>query len=95
MRYLHQLPFDAMKIDRSFVESTDGALGSSPIVRMLVQLAQSYGIDVVAEGVETLRQAEELAGLGCEYAQGFYFHRPMNADAIAALLDTSAAVVAS
>jgi len=95
LRYLHQLPFDAMKIDRSFVESTDGALGSSPIVRMLVQLAQSYGIDVVAEGVETLRQAEELAGLGCEYAQGFYFHRPMNADAIAALLDTSAAVVAS
>lgn len=95
LRYLHQLPFDAMKIDRSFVESTDGALGSSPIVRMLIQLAQSYGIDVVAEGVETKRQAEELAGLDCEYGQGFYFHRPMNAEAISALLDTSPAVVAS
>jgi EAL domain-containing protein (putative c-di-GMP-specific phosphodiesterase class I) len=84
-----------MKIDRSFVESTDGALGSSPIVRMLIQLAQSYGIDVVAEGIETKRQAEELAGLDCEYGQGFYFHRPMNAEAISALLDTSAEFVAS
>ena len=39
LRYLHQLPFDAMKIDRSFVESADGGLGSAPIVRMLIQLA--------------------------------------------------------
>jgi len=95
LRYLHQLPFDAMKIDRSFVESTEGGLGSAPIVRMLVQLARSYGIDVVAEGVETRRQAEELIALDCEYAQGFHFYRPMGADAIGALLDTSIVVAAS
>ena len=96
LRYLHQLPFDAMKIDRSFVESNHGGLGSAPIVRMLIQLARSYGIDVVAEGVETQRQADELMALDCEYAQGFHFYRPMSPEAIAALLDTTlTAVVAS
>jgi len=87
LRYLHQLPFDALKIDRSFVESADGSLGSAPIVRMLIQLARSYGIDAVAEGVETQRQADELMALDCEYAQGFFYHRPMSGDAIDALLD--------
>jgi diguanylate cyclase (GGDEF)-like protein len=95
LRYLHQLPFDAMKIDRSFVESKDGGLGSAPIVRMLIQLARSYGIDVVAEGVETPRQAEELIALDCEYAQGFHFYRPMGADAVSALLDSTIAAAAS
>ena len=95
LRYLHQLPFDALKIDRSFVESAEGHLGSGPIVRMLVQLARSYGIDAVAEGVETERQVEELVALDCQYAQGFYFYRPMGAEAISALLDSEIAVVAS
>ena len=95
LRYLHQLPFDAMKIDRSFVDSADGSLGSAPIVRMLVQLARSYGIDVVAEGVESRRQADELAALECEYAQGFHFYRPMSADAVAGLLDSGLTVAAS
>jgi len=87
LRYLHQLPFDALKIDRSFVESSDGSLGSPPIVRMLIQLARAYGIDVVAEGVETARQAEELIALDCRLAQGYHFHRPMSPEAVAALLD--------
>jgi EAL domain-containing protein (putative c-di-GMP-specific phosphodiesterase class I) len=56
---------------------------------MLIQLAKSYGIDVVAEGVETERQAEELIALECEYAQGFHFYRPMGADAVCALLDAT------
>ncbi len=90
LRYLHQLPFDAMKIDRSFVESAEGGIGSTPIVRMLTQLARSYGIDVVAEGVETARQSDELMELDCQYGQGFHFYRPMNGDAITALLDAQA-----
>jgi diguanylate cyclase (GGDEF)-like protein len=95
LRYLHQLPFDALKIDRSFVESAEGGLGSAPIVRMLIQLAKAYGIDVVAEGVETARQASELVALECEYAQGFHFYRPMHADAVGALLDaTPSAIIA-
>ncbi len=95
LRYLHQLPFDAMKIDRSFVESTHGGVGSTPIVRMLIQLARSYGIDIVAEGVETARQAEELMALDCEFAQGFHFYRPMSPEAVGALLDSTLAAAAS
>jgi predicted signal transduction protein with EAL and GGDEF domain len=94
LRYLHQLPFDALKIDRSFVESPDGGLGSVPIIRMLIQLARSYGIDVVAEGVETARQADELVGLDCDYAQGYHYYRPMSPGAIDALLDDVLAVAA-
>jgi EAL domain-containing protein (putative c-di-GMP-specific phosphodiesterase class I) len=95
LRYLHQLPFDALKIDRSFVAGADGGLASTPIVRMLVQLARSYGIDAVAEGVETKRQADELLALTCEYAQGFHYHRPMSADAIDELLSTGAGALAA
>jgi diguanylate cyclase (GGDEF)-like protein len=95
LRYLHQLPFDALKIDRSFVESADGGLGSAPIVRMLIQLAQSYGIDVVAEGVETERQAQELIALECEFAQGFHFYRPMSPEAVGALLDSAIGAAAA
>ena len=86
LRYLHQLPFDTLKIDRSFVDSADGSLGSAPIVRMLIQLAEAYGIDVVAEGVETPRQAAELIALECKYAQGFHYYRPMSAEAVDAVL---------
>ena len=88
LRYLHQLPFDALKIDRSFVESASGGLGSEPIVHLLIQLSRAYGIDVVAEGVETPQQAEDLIRLDCTYAQGFHFYRPLTADAVNALLES-------
>jgi EAL domain-containing protein (putative c-di-GMP-specific phosphodiesterase class I) len=86
LRYVRDFSVDALKIDRSFVESPDGSLGSAPIVRMLVQLGAAYALDVVAEGVETAAQAEALAALDCRYAQGFHFYRPMSAAAIARLL---------
>jgi EAL domain-containing protein (putative c-di-GMP-specific phosphodiesterase class I) len=86
LRYLHQFPVDSLKIDRSFVESPDGMLGSPQIVNMMVQLAELYDIDVVAEGVETALQARSLLDLKCGYAQGFHFHRPLSADAVSALL---------
>jgi EAL domain-containing protein (putative c-di-GMP-specific phosphodiesterase class I) len=95
LRYLHQFPLDSIKIDRSFVESTDGALGSPPIVRMMIQLAELYDIDVVAEGVETATQAHSLIELECVYAQGFQFFRPMSADAVTALLEDAAALATS
>jgi len=87
LRYLHQFPLDSIKIDKSFIESADGVLGSPPIVRMMIQLAELYDIDVVAEGVETATQARSLVELECVLAQGFHFYRPMSAEAISALLD--------
>jgi diguanylate cyclase (GGDEF)-like protein len=92
LRYVREFAVDAIKIDRSFVESADGSLGSTPIVRMLTELGDAYHLEVVAEGVETAAQAAALEALGCRFAQGFHFFRPMNAAAIAALLEERAVV---
>jgi diguanylate cyclase (GGDEF)-like protein len=91
LRYVRDFSVDAIKIDRSFVESADGSLGSAPIVRMLIHLGEAYALDVVAEGVETAAQAVELHALDCRYAQGFHFYRPMSAAAISRLLAEGAA----
>ena len=86
LRYVRDFAVDAIKIDRSFVESPDGTLGSAPIVRLLTQLGVDYALDVVAEGVETAAQAAALQALDCRYAQGFHFFRPMSAAAVTRLL---------
>jgi diguanylate cyclase (GGDEF)-like protein len=76
LSYLHELPIDALKIDRSFV----GAMGEDErkikIVQSILLLGKGLGIDVVAEGVETAQQADLLRRLGCERAQGYFFARP-------------------
>jgi diguanylate cyclase (GGDEF)-like protein len=92
LRYVREFSVDAIKIDRSFVESPDGMLGSAPIVRMLTQLGEAYALDVVAEGVETAAQAAALHALRCRYAQGFHFYRPMSAGAIERLLREQSSV---
>ena len=79
LRYLQQFKVDAIKIDRSFVSGADGELASEPIVRTLMTLAEEYGVRVVAEGVETARQRDVLRNVGCRYAQGFLFARPLSA----------------
>lgn len=80
LSYLQRLRADRLKIDRSFVtEITNSARGSS-IAEMVIQLGRNLGIAVVAEGVEDERQAGILAGLGCPYAQGYLFARPMTVD---------------
>jgi diguanylate cyclase (GGDEF)-like protein len=91
LRYVRDFSVDGIKIDRSFVESPDGSLGSTPIVRMLIQLGEAYALEVVAEGVETAAQAAALHALDCRYAQGFHFYRPMSAAAISRLLKEHAA----
>jgi diguanylate cyclase (GGDEF)-like protein len=82
LNYLQQLKIDRIKIDRSFVtEITNSSRGSS-IAQMIIQLGRNLGLPVVAEGVENERQSEILTALGCPYAQGFLFARPMNQDAL-------------
>jgi diguanylate cyclase (GGDEF)-like protein/PAS domain S-box-containing protein len=77
LRYLQQFKVDAIKIDRSFVTGADGGVASEPIIRTLLTLAQAYGVRVVAEGIETARQAEALRDLGCRFGQGFYYARAL------------------
>jgi diguanylate cyclase (GGDEF)-like protein/PAS domain S-box-containing protein len=92
LRYLQQFPFDVLKIDRSFVGGEDGGLASEPIVTMLLALAETCGVTVTAEGVETAAQAKRLRELGCEDVQGWYFGRPARAADVPNLFYSIAAI---
>ncbi len=82
---LQDCPVDELKLDRSFTQAQ--AHGAPTIAAAVIHLAQALGLHVVAEGVETPQQAEQLRSLGYEAAQGFYFARPMRADRLAQALD--------
>ena len=86
LAYLHALPIDGLKIDRSFI----GAIGSnderSELVGTIITLAHRLGITAVAEGVETETQLERLQQMGSEYVQGFFYSQPIGADEAASLI---------
>jgi diguanylate cyclase (GGDEF)-like protein/PAS domain S-box-containing protein len=79
LSYLQRLPFDTVKVDRSFIKELGVSAESSEIVRTIVELARTLEMDVVAEGVETEDQFQKLTALGCKYVQGYYFARPASA----------------
>ncbi len=80
--YLHRFPVNTLKIDRSFVGRIGEATENAEIVRTIVSLAENMGMDVVAEGVETLNQLSHLRGLKCQYGQGYLFSRPIDAESV-------------
>jgi EAL domain-containing protein (putative c-di-GMP-specific phosphodiesterase class I) len=77
LSHLHKLPVDALKIDRSFVNSLL-LPGRPAIVESILALARTLNTSVVAEGIESAVQANELERLGCTHAQGFLFSRPLS-----------------
>lgn len=81
--YLPRFPVDVLKIDRSFIgRMEDASEGDNlAIVRTILMLARALNLDAIAEGVETARQLQQLRSLGCKYVQGYYFQRPIPADA--------------
>ena len=79
LSYLQRLPFDTLKIDRSFVRELTAGKGSMDIVRAILELARSLKLEVIAEGVETEQQLSRLRTLGCTYFQGFLFSKPVDA----------------
>lgn len=83
---LKSLPMDRLKIDRSFVADLTRDASSRAIVHTIVTLAQSLGLEVTAEGVETHAQRETLLELGVQEAQGWLFHRALSAEQMLALL---------
>jgi diguanylate cyclase (GGDEF)-like protein/PAS domain S-box-containing protein len=86
---LHKLPLDSLKIDRSFVNHMVEGIENREIIRTIVSLAGSLGLDVVAEGVETEQQLMELRRLDCDQGQGFYFAPPLDAAAAETLIGYS------
>jgi PAS domain S-box-containing protein len=85
LAYLKRLPVDVLKIDRSFVAGLGRDQGDAAIVAAIITLGRSLGLGVVAEGVETRTQANELRRLGCAYGQGFLYGRPGPADRVRGL----------
>jgi diguanylate cyclase (GGDEF)-like protein/PAS domain S-box-containing protein len=81
LSYLQRLPFDILKIDRSFVSELGAGDSSVNIVKAILELGHSFGMRVIAEGVETDAQLSILRQLGCNYMQGYLFSRPLDAKA--------------
>jgi len=87
LSYLRRFPLDGVKVDRSFIEG----LGSNPddvaVMRAIVEMCRALGLTVVAEGVESDAQLQQLRELGCEHLQGYLLCRPMPAEQISEFLD--------
>lgn len=77
LSYLHQMPLDVLKVDRSFVNGMFESGKHLAIIRAILALASSLQLKVIAEGVETIDQLQQLQVLGCEMVQGYYFSRPL------------------
>ncbi|MEK7223828.1 MAG: EAL domain-containing protein, partial [Pseudomonadota bacterium] len=90
LSYLKRFPIDIIKIDQSFVHDIATDPDDAAIVIAIITLAHALGIQTIAEGVETREQAQFLRKHGCEAMQGFYFSKPIEADALAALLHKQA-----
>ena len=92
--YLHRLPLDTVKIDRSLVRSASAA-GADPVVlRSVLAMARELGLDVVVQGVDRERDAAYLRALGCEYGQGFYFGEPITEKEVSGLISALAKAAA-
>ena len=88
LSYLHRFPISTLKVDQSFVSSMSNNQESLEIVRTILGLARNLKMEVIAEGVETLEQAVELRAMNCEYGQGFYFSKALNANSAVRFLSS-------
>jgi EAL domain-containing protein (putative c-di-GMP-specific phosphodiesterase class I) len=95
LAYLRRFPVDTLKIDRSFVEQLGEQDDDAALARTIVQLGRSLGMSTVAEGIEEYGQLAALREMGCTYAQGYYFSRPVPAAEAGRLLRESAAATAA
>jgi len=89
LSYLHHLPVDYLKIDRSFVSRMVESKENGEIVSTIIKLAQNLKMQVVAEGIETAEQLAQLNQLSCEYGQGYFFSKPLEAEAAGLLIGGS------
>jgi diguanylate cyclase (GGDEF)-like protein/PAS domain S-box-containing protein len=86
LAYLQKLPVDSLKIDRSFIVEMDREDDTRPIINSIIEMAHSLNISVTAEGIESRQIMAKLAGMNCDYAQGYHISEPMAADSVIAWL---------
>ncbi len=91
LSYVHRLPFDAIKIDRSFVTDVDTNSASKKIVKSVIDLCRNLGLECVVEGLETPAQAAVVKALGARAVQGYLFSLPMSASSVGTYLWTELA----
>lgn len=91
LSYLHRLPIDYLKIDRSFVTRMIESRENAEIIRTIIKLGQNLKMKVIAEGIETPEQLEQLQSLNCEFGQGYLFSKPLESEAAAAFIGQSLA----
>jgi EAL domain-containing protein (putative c-di-GMP-specific phosphodiesterase class I) len=89
LTYLKSFPVDLLKVDRSFVSGLGVNADDTAIVRSVIELAHAFGIDAVAEGIETPQQLVALKGLGCHYGQGYLWSPGRSAAALGPALSMS------
>ncbi|MGD9940094.1 MAG: putative bifunctional diguanylate cyclase/phosphodiesterase [Clostridia bacterium] len=80
LRYIDKLPFDTLKIDKAFIQSIDSRYEGGEIATAIVSLARSFGMESIAEGVETPEQLDALRSRGCDTIQGFFVSKPLSVD---------------
>ncbi|MGH9177093.1 MAG: putative bifunctional diguanylate cyclase/phosphodiesterase [Acidimicrobiales bacterium] len=95
LAYLRSLPIDILKIDKSFVLGVTQGAEQSAVARAVVKLARTFNLATVAEGIEHPEQAAELLSIGADMGQGYWFSRPLPADAMQAFLDATRLVTAA
>jgi diguanylate cyclase (GGDEF)-like protein/PAS domain S-box-containing protein len=86
LSYLRELPMDVLKIDRSFVEGIAVSKARLALVEVIIRIAKTLGLTVIAEGIESEVQRELLISLGCEFGQGYLLEQPVGAGAAADLI---------
>jgi predicted signal transduction protein with EAL and GGDEF domain len=90
LSYLQRFPVDTLKIDRSFVAGIDRNDECCEIIRTILNLARTLGLDCIAEGTETSAQVDYLEGLDCRFGQGYFFSRPLPLEELRAAFPTTA-----
>jgi EAL domain-containing protein (putative c-di-GMP-specific phosphodiesterase class I) len=78
LSYLHHLPFSALKIDRSFIRRIDTEAQGLEMIKTIVNMAQALDMDIIAEGIETQSQLNQLLSLDCAYGQGYWYSPPIS-----------------
>jgi diguanylate cyclase (GGDEF)-like protein/PAS domain S-box-containing protein len=88
LAYLRRLPVDVLKIDKAFVDEVASSPDAAALAQAIINLAITFGLTTVAEGIEQLDQLQRLRELGCQHGQGYYFAKPLDDQQLAALLHT-------